>query len=383
MKKIVFVTGTRADFGKLQPLIRLVENSKLFECHVFVTGIHMMMKYGSTVHEVMKEGYRNIYPFNNQSEGTDTDIALSNTISGFSYYVKELKPDLIIVHGDRVEALAGAIVGTINNVLVAHIEGGEISGTVDEILRHAITKLSHLHFVSNEKAKKLVVQLGEAKNSVFVIGSPDIDVMLSKDLPSLAQTKKRYGIPFKNYNIFCYHPVTTELDVLAANIDSVVKALLFSRKNYVVILPNNDKGCDVISKALDELEGRSSFKIFPSIRFRHFLTLLKNADCFVGNSSVGVREAGIYGVPSVNIGSRQKNRSKNRNIIHVTEREFALKSGFKLFKIAKTKTREDKKFEFGEGGSAKKFMKIIGSKDFWKIRYQKQMEERRWDSKHG
>ena len=125
----------------------------------------------------------------NQTNTTEPDIILSNTVTGFSNFIKEIRPNLIVIHGDRIEALAGAIVGSFNNILVSHIEGGELSGTLDELIRHAITKLSHIHFVSNEDAKKRLIQMGESDKCVFVIGSPDIDVMYSDELPSISEVK--------------------------------------------------------------------------------------------------------------------------------------------------------------------------------------------------
>ena len=176
-KKIVFLTGTRADFGKLKPLINKIEGSENFENYVFVTGMHTLSKYGSTYDEVRKQKYKEMYIFMNQTHTTAMDIILANTIIGFSNFINEIKPDMIVVHGDRVEALAGAIVGSLNNILVAHIEGGEISGTIDELIRHSITKLSHIHFVANKEAKKRLIQMGEIDSNIYVIGSPDIDIM--------------------------------------------------------------------------------------------------------------------------------------------------------------------------------------------------------------
>ena len=151
MKKIVFLTATRAEFGKMKTLMQAVEKHKDFECYVFVTGMHMLKKYGSTYDEIKKARFKNIYMKKNQSE-TSNDMlkTLSKTINIFDDYVKRVKPDLIVVHGDRLEALAGAIVGAFSNIKVAHIEGGEVSGTIDESIRHAITKFSHIHFVSND-----------------------------------------------------------------------------------------------------------------------------------------------------------------------------------------------------------------------------------------
>ena len=162
-KKLLFITGTRADYGKIKSLIRITEKTKKFDCGIFITGMHTLTKYGYTADEILnsfkqyrlKNGLRRIHIFNNQQNLDGMDIALSKTIVGLSEYVKQFKPDLIIVHGDRIEAMSASIVGILNNIMVAHIEGGELSGTVDEMLRHSISKLSNIHFVANLKAKKV------------------------------------------------------------------------------------------------------------------------------------------------------------------------------------------------------------------------------------
>jgi UDP-N-acetylglucosamine 2-epimerase (hydrolysing) len=370
-RKIVFLTGTRADFGKLKPLINKVEASDDFECHIFVTGMHLLKKYGETIIEVKKQGYKNIYPYNNQSANTDMDIVLSNTILGFSNYVKELKPDMIIIHGDRGEALACAIVGAINNILVAHVEGGEISGTIDELIRHAVTKLSHVHFVANSEAKKRVIQLGELEESVYIIGSPDIDIMKSGDLPSLESVKEHYEIPFAEYGIFCYHPVTTEIETLKDSISGVVEALERSERQFVIIYPNNDTGSDIIINALTTLENHANFRILRSMRFESYLTLLKHARLIVGNSSAGIREATIYSIPTVNIGSRQKNRSANKDIVNVGHSVGEVMAGIERAMDLKLEPVN----EFGTGDSANAFYSILQSEKLWGIERQKQFKD--------
>ena len=190
MKKIVFLTGTRADYGKLKSLISVTQNSDFFETHVFVTGMHLNKLYGYTVNEIEKNNIRNLYKFENHDSVKYMDRTLAKTINGFSKYIENLKPDLIIIHGDRVEALAGALVGSINNILVAHIEGGEVSGTIDEMIRHSVSKMSHIHLVSNKLAKRRLIQMGEYDENIFIIGSPDLDLMKSEDLPSLRFVKK-------------------------------------------------------------------------------------------------------------------------------------------------------------------------------------------------
>jgi UDP-N-acetylglucosamine 2-epimerase (hydrolysing) len=367
-KRIVFLTATRADFGKLKPLINVIEKSKFFDCFVFVTGMHTLAKYGSTYDEVKKQKYKNVFIYPNQKDANDMDIILANTIKGFSAYINKIKPDMMVIHGDRVEPLAGAIVGSLNNVLVAHVEGGEISGTVDEILRHAISKLSNLHFVANPLAKRRLVQMGEIGSNIFVIGSPDIDIMTSKNLPSIEQVKKRYEIPFEKYSIFIYHPVTNEIKALKKDIKKIVSTLIDSKKNYVVIYPNNDMGSDIILKEYKRLKKDNHFKVFPSLRFEYFLELLRSAEFIIGNSSSGIIEAEVYGTPTINIGTRQKNRTQNKDIINIKADKNEILDAICLAESVKIKKRNN----FGRGNSVGKFYKIISKNNFWKCRIQKQ-----------
>jgi len=170
----------------------------------------MKSLYGSTIDEIKKNGFDNIYPFINHDSIDNMDRTLAKTIDGFSHFIAEIEPDLIVVHGDRVEAMAGAIVGSLNNIIVAHIEGGEVSGTIDELIRHAVSKMSHIHLVSNERAKTRLMQLGELSNSIFILGSPDLDLMNPEKLPNLTEVKRYYDIEFDDFSVAMFHPVTTE-----------------------------------------------------------------------------------------------------------------------------------------------------------------------------
>jgi|TARA_B100001971_G_C18215790_1_gene553736 UDP-N-acetylglucosamine 2-epimerase (hydrolysing) len=370
-KKIVFLTGTRADFGKLRPLIEIVNNSNEFECHIFVTGMHTLSRYDFTYREVEKRGYKNVFVFTNQNNFENTDIMLANTIKGFSNFVKKISPDMIVIHGDRLEALAGAIVGSFNNILVSHIEGGELTGTIDESIRHAVSKLSHIHFVSNEDAKKRLVQMGEIEKRIFVIGSPDIDIMMKKDLPTKEGLKKYYDMQFEKYAILIFHPVTTELDDLENQTNELVSGAIDSKRNYVIIYPNNDPGSEIILNVYKKLENNANFRIYPSLRFEYFLTLLKNADFIIGNSSSGIIEAEIYSVPTINVGTRQKNRSSNESIMNVESKKEKI-----LDSISKVDGKEIKSsFSFGDGKSTKRFFDVILSEKIWDVSLQKQFVE--------
>ncbi|HHP0459913.1 MULTISPECIES: UDP-N-acetylglucosamine 2-epimerase [Vibrio] len=367
MKKMLFLTGTRADFGKLKSLISKVEENPALEAHIFITGMHMMAKYGMTANEVDKAGFKSTYRYINQNGFDSMDVVLSKTIQGLSDYVKELGPDMIVIHGDRVEAMAGAIVGALNNILVAHVEGGEVSGTIDELIRHSVSKMSHLHFVANEEAKNRLIQLGECESTIYTIGSPDLDIMISSNLPSLKEVKERYNIPFETYSVFMYHPVTTEINDLNVNISNTVDALIESQKNYVVIYPNNDHGSQIIIDELSRLEDNNRFCIFPSIRFEYFLTLLKMSEFMIGNSSAGVREVPFYGKPSINLGSRQNNRSNAQSIKNVIEKkEDILKAIQELPNIKCEPVKE-----FGDGSSDENFIRAINDSKIWQTNKQK------------
>lgn len=367
VRKVAFVTGTRADFGKLKPLISKIKDLDDIEVHLFVTGMHMLSRYGYTCTEVEKSHLGIIYKFINQNHNDGMDHVLSKTIMGLADYVREIEPDLLVIHGDRVEALAGATVGSLNNILTAHVEGGEVSGTVDELIRHAVTKLSHFHLVANKDAAERLKQLGEQYERIHVIGSPDIDVMNSEHLPSLDAVKRHYEISFDDYAIVLFHPVTTEYGEMAAQARAVVDTLLHSERNYVVIYPNNDHGSDIILEEYRRFTGSPRIRMFPSIAFENFLTLLKNADFIIGNSSAGIREAPHFGVPAVNIGSRQFARSRSSMIINVN---FIMAEIVEA--IAHALALQRQKFScFGDGCSAERFLEIVGSESFWKTSTQK------------
>lgn len=371
MKRVLFVTGTRADFGKLKSLIKILDNHPDFEVSIFVTGMHMQNLYGSTYLEVERCGCKNIFKYLNHTSEATMDLTLSKTIDGLSTYLKENPVDLIVVHGDRGEALAGAITGSLNNILVAHVEGGELSGTIDELIRHAVSKLSHIHFVANDKARRRLIQMGEQKEAVFVIGSPDMDVMFSDELPALETVKKYYEIPYDSYAIVMYHPVTTEYERTILHVDRLVDALLRDTHNYVVIYPNNDLGSHLILEAYEQLKSYPRFRLIPSMRFEYFLSLLKNACFIVGNSSAGIREAPAYGIPCINIGSRQQNRANSPFICNFPEDSEQILEGIAGIRQIGVKPE----YTFGKGNSAEKFLDQLSTVSFWNISRQKQFRD--------
>ena len=367
-KKIIFVTGTRADYGKLKSIIQKIEKLDKFKTIVVVTGMHNLPKYGKTYVHILRDKIKNVVRFNNQKNGDSMDIIVSKTIKGFSKILDQHKADLVVLHGDRVEPLGCAIVSSLKNTLTAHIEGGEVSGSVDEILRHSISKLSHVHFVSNKIAKKRLIQMGELNKNIFVIGSPDVD-LLFKDLPSIKEVQKRYNFNFNRYGILLFHPLTLIKNNL--NYSKILTdALLCSESKFLVIYPNNDKFSDIIINDYKKFKDKKKFKIVKSMRFEYFLSALKNSNFIIGNSSAGIREAPYYGVPTINLGSRQNNRSRAKTIFNIGFNKIKILEH--VNKLYKHKNRFKPLKEFGIGGSDQKFVNVIKNKAFWDISKQKQ-----------
>jgi UDP-N-acetylglucosamine 2-epimerase (hydrolysing) len=367
IKKILFVTCTRADYGKLKPLIINVQKNNNFISKVFVSGMHTMKRYGSTYEELVKDKISGIYRYSNQKKNMRMDEILMNTMKGFSSFLIRIKPDLVIVHGDRIEPLACALSSLLNNYLVAHIEGGEVSGAVDEMLRHSISKIAHLHLVSNKTAKKRLIQMGENKRYIFDVGSPDVDVILNKKLPKIESAKKRFNIRFDKFSIAIMHPVTTNIANLKKESEIFFLSLVKSKLNYIIVFPNNDLGSEIILKEIYKLKSNNKFRIFPSIRFESYLTLLKNSNFIIGNSSSGIIEAPYYGVTTINIGTRQTNRLKTKLIKNISFNE---KEIIKTINQVKNRKITKRKF-FGEGNSAKKIEKLLLSNKIWNVSKQK------------
>lgn len=368
--RVIFLTGTRADYGKLKPLMNACERDVTIENYIYATGMHLLKECGYTINEIKADGYKNIYTPAKYKSNNKMELELADTIIDFSKFICEISPDLIIVHGDRVEPLAGAIVGVMNNIKVAHIEGGEVTGTADEFIRHAITKLSNLHFVANKEAKFRLLQLGELEENIYVIGSPDIDIMVSDCLPDIKEIKHEYKIDFAQYAVFIYHPVTTSTR-LSYETEQVVRAVLESKYNYIVIMPNNDHGCDTVRLCLNELKGNKKFRMFASVPFEKFLVILKNSEFIIGNSSAGIREACVYGVPAIDIGTRQSGRYNMnviRNIQHCKE-----DAGEILQCINNINDYRHTSQYFGDGHSAEKFISAI--KGVNKVQFQKKFVE--------
>jgi UDP-N-acetylglucosamine 2-epimerase (hydrolysing) len=365
-KRLLFVTGTRADFGKLEPLAKAAQAAG-FQIGFFITGMHMMARYGETRLEVKRFAGAEFFEFVNQREGDALEFILSKTILGFSDFVHEHRPDLVIIHGDRVEALAASIVCAMRYIRSAHVEGGEVSGTIDESIRHCNTKLCATHFVSSEAAQARVLALGEPLDRVFNIGSPELDTHALPSGVTLEEVKARYDIPFETFGIAVFHPVTSEQDTMGAQAQSLFGALKASGQCFVVIAPNNDPGTEDIFAVLKTLPPER-FRIIPSMRFNYFSELMKNAAVMVGNSSAGVREAPFLGLPSLDVGTRQNDRSQAASITACSAFQTDVIAAFLDQHWGR---RHPMDRSFGQGRAAVGFVERLQNPSFWALSDQK------------
>lgn len=359
-RDLLFFTGTRADYGKLEPLA-LAALDAGHRVTFFVTGMHMLVKYGLTKEEVHQQKRFNVVEFINQRDGDPQDIIFAKTVSGFSDFLQEHRPDLVIIHGDRVEALACSLVCATNYIRCAHVEGGEVSGTIDEQFRHCNTKLSSVHLVSSDEAKARVVRLGEPPETIHVIGSPELDIHGRPSGVTMDGVRSRYNIPETDYGICVFHPVTSEAAEMGRQAEALFGALIASGHFYVVILPNNDPGSERILAVIRNLP-TDQFRVLPSMRFAYFSELMRNAKVIIGNSSMGVREAPFLGVPSLDIGTRQTNRGAAPSLVRCSAFD---REGIDRFLRDFWGRRFQRSQSFGSGDAARSFVELLGQSTFW------------------
>ena len=306
MTHIAFISGTRADYGKIRPYIDFLTQEQNRKVSVFVTGMNMLKKYGSTYRYIQKDLNKTVKVVLDKSfKETSTAQEMAHIVRTFDKYLKKENIDFVFVHGDRPEVLAAASCAIFNNIPICHIEAGDISGSVDELIRHATSKLSHQFLVADETAQQTLIQLGENKKNIHIVGNSS----LAYNMQTFTQKEKEFVTQFKNYAILMYHPVTTlSKEYIETEINDLMALLKQTDKEYIVIMPNNDLGSDVILNTYTKFKKDPQFHFFKSLTFEIFNYLLKNASFLIGNSSCGIKEAPFYNVPVIDIGNRQQSR---------------------------------------------------------------------------
>ena len=366
-KKICVFTGSRADYGIFSPVMKAISSSKDLKLQLIVTSMHLMKEFGYTVKEIERDGF-NIDSKIDISYKQDTGLAMASSVGRaivkFSKVLDRLLPDIVMVLGDRGEMLSAAIAANYLNIPVAHLHGGEVSGHVDGILRHAITKLSHLHFVSTAKAKERVVRLGEDPKKVFVAGAPALDIILNNNFTKKDTLMKKYGlIEDQPIVLIAQHPVSFYSDESADHMRQTLEAVKSFKEQTIVIYPNADAGGRKMIEVLKIYEKLPFIKTYKSVPHEDYLGLLKISSVLAGNSSSGIIEAPSFSLPVVNIGTRQSGRQRSGNVIDVAPRK-------KEILKAMVKAVNDKKFlakvkkqknVYGNGHASRMIVKVLNS----------------------
>jgi len=368
---IVVATGTRAEYGLLRNLIRLIDSSKEFNLLLLVTGSHLSKNHGLTYKEIEKDNFEIKRKINIHLD-RDQPIDISNStalgIKGFSKAYRDLAPDLIIVLGDRFELLSAVIPALFENIPIAHIHGGErTEGCIDEAIRHSITKFSNYHFVATETYKKRVIQLGENPDRVFNVGGMGIDSLESMRLKSREEIEKELKIKllFKSL-IVTFHPVTLEKSSSKKYIHELINSLrVLNNTTLIITMPNADMENKQIVSAWNEFaKKRKNTFLFKSLGQLRYFSLLKQVDGVIGNSSSGLLEVPYFKKGTINIGQRQKGRIKGNSIIDCEPNQKAITNAINhLYSETFQSRLKNVKNPYGEKGASKKIFEIIKKLD--------------------
>ncbi len=327
IRKIGVVTGTRAEYGYLRPLLFAIIRDPDLDLKLYVTGMHLLKEYGDSIEEIRADNFEIAETVEMGSKAMDSEydlaVSIGTGVVGFSKLFKKEKPDIFIVFGDRTEPFAASIAATAMNIPVAHIAGGDVGvGDIDHIMRHAITKLSHIHFPMTELSKSRVIKLGEEEWRIFNVGSLTLDTILEENLPSDEEIRNRLNLGNNQYILVTYHPTSIDWEQAENQVglifESIAAVIKDKNVDIVAIYPNDyPGGSGIVNVLQNQMKGKKRVHIFENMPHRDYIALMKFSAVFVGNSSSGIIEAPSLGVPYVCVGTRQATRERARNVIDV------------------------------------------------------------------
>lgn len=364
MRKICYISGTRADFGLMKNTLQIINKDKDLDLEVIATGMHLLSEYGNTCQEIYDAGLNVISKVKVELSGisgSQMSIALGNQIIGITSTLEKSKPDLVLLLGDRGEMLAGVIASLHLNIPTVHIHGGELSGTVDESVRHAISKMAHYHFTATNNSKDRLIKMGEIKGNIFVTGAPGLDEIRGAQLIPKEVLLEQYGIDRKKpFILLLFHPVVQQTNDINEQVAIIMESLLSCNIQILALMPNADSGGKVISSKLKRYQEQQKIKTAAHLPRLNFLSLVSEAEVLVGNSSSGIIEAASLGTPVVNIGSRQNLRERSNNVVDVSIEKSQIISG-----ISKAISLNKSLFKnvYGDGESSKRIVNLLKGLD--------------------
>lgn len=371
MRKICFITGTRAEYGLLSRLMKMVQEDNSTQLQIIATNMHLSPKFGNTYQEIEKDGFTIDKKIPILEDGKDNANAtlksMAKALAGFANAYDELKPDMVVVLGDRYEILAAATAALIERIPIAHIHGGEITeGAYDDAIRHSITKMSHLHFASTEEYRKRIIQLGEQPDRVWYVGA--IGVENIKKLPLMGKDEIEEDVKFKldeNTILVTYHPVTLGTHSAEQDIKDFLAALEERRDLRVVFtMPNSDTGAQVIADAISDFVVRNSDRAvaYKSLGIKRYLSVMKYVGAVVGNSSSGLVEVPSFGIPTLNIGDRQKGRIAADSVYHCDTDKASILQGLDTIMSPSFKQKAAATHNpYDKGGTAQAIFDVIST----------------------
>ena len=385
MIKISLITGTRAEYGLLKPLIRLLHLSQDFDLQLIVTGMHLSPEFGFTINEILNDGF----PITNKIEvllSSDTNVGISKSIGlgiiSFSEIFENLRPDLIVILGDRFEIFSAACAAMAGCFPIAHIHGGELTeGCIDEAIRHSITKMSHYHFVSTEEYKKRVIQLGEQPSNVFNVGALGIENIQKTNFLDKEVLESEMNFKFAERNLLItFHPTTLEKEKCEIQMKNLLRSLNeLKNTNLIFTYPNADShGRKIIKLIKSFCEKNKNAKSYVSLGQRKYFSCLKYIDAVVGNSSSGLIEVPFFGKGTINIGNRQQGRLKASSVIDCKpETHDILIAINRLYSKEFQNKLKDVISPYGEANTSNKIFELIKSfktnnilkKNFYDIKF--------------
>ncbi len=320
MRHIAVVTGGRMTYGYSRPVLRVIERDPDLRYSLIVTNQHLLPSFGSTIHEIEEDGFEisdRVYMALDGYTPTTMTKSLGVWMLGVSDAFHRLRPDIVLVVGDRGEHLVAAIVAAHMNIPVGHIQAGELSGNVDGMTRHAIARFAHMHFASNEDAATRLRRSGEQEFRIFLTGAPQLDDLVNGEVATPAETAAHFGLdPVRPLILVAQHPVTEDFHDAAAQMEETLVAVSDLREQTVIIFPNNDAGSESVRRAI-ERHRHEKVRVERSLPRRLYGGLMRTASVLVGNSSSGLIEAPCFKLPAVNVGDRQRDRVRGNNVIDV------------------------------------------------------------------
>jgi len=377
-RKILYISGTRADYGLMKQTLFSIRQHPKLQIEIVAAGMHLMPKFGKTIQEIKKDGFK-IHEIKTVYK-RDNKESMSNFIGEFvlklTRLAKKIKPDIIFVQGDRAEMLAGAIVGAYLTIPVAHTHGGDVTTTVDEFARHAITKLAHIHFAATKKSAERIVKMGEDSWRIFLVGAPGLDSIFNKKLLSKKELAKKYNLDFsKPILLILQHPVTTEIEDAPRQMRKTMTAAKELGYQTIVIYPNADPGGRGMIKVIEKYREYPFFRIYKSIPSLDYLSLLRNISAIVGNSSSGIIESIPFCLSAINIGDREKRRERTENIIDADYNKEEIKKAIKKAVFDRKFRGKVKKCKnpYGDGKTGEKIADILSKIKIDKKLLQKQI----------